>query len=90
MRAADFRSRAFRRSRKGWPVSRNGDSRVRSASFNGLVSVTATHAAHHRRSCPNATGLASGRRITRKICSAGKMETCHQRIAAGCEFSTLA
>ena len=25
-----------------------------------------------------------------KICSVGKVETCHERIAAGCEFSTPA
>ena len=47
-------------SRRGQPVSRNGDSRVRSTSSNGSVSVTATHAARHRRSCPIATDWLPG------------------------------
>ena len=55
-----FSVTSCRCSRKGQPVSRNGVSRVRSTSSNGSVSVTATHAARHRRSCPIATDWLPG------------------------------
>ena len=48
------------RCRTGYPVSRNSGSRDRSASSNGSVSMTVSHAARHRRSCPIATGWPPG------------------------------